>query len=182
MAKKKKSQDTEHEAIAALMSGKKLSAAHQKEVREIAEHLIDEFMRAVGYSDPGQRTDESGWRHLQLESAEGIAGIKDSDGELYLHTEAVVMPIPSDKDLIQALMRAALELNCGLAGTSSLGIRGTMLVVTTTVNLRSLGSPAEYGNCIHNVMALANAIDDDFKKKYGGTTRKRNTVSVPVPA
>ena len=119
---------------------------------------------------------------MQLESAEGIAGIKDSEEELYLHIEADVMPIPSDKDLIQALMRAALELNCSLGGASRLGIRGTMLVVSATLNLRSLGSPSEYRSCIHNVMALANAIDDDFKKKYGGTTRKRNTVAVAVSA
>jgi hypothetical protein len=182
MFKKKKPEYTTNKAIAALISGEKLSASHQKEVREIGENVIDEFMRAVGCEDPSRRTDQNGWRHLQLESAEGIAGIKDSGDELYLHVAAVVMPIPSDKDLIQALMRAALELNCGLPGTCSLGIRGALLVASATLNLRSLNSPAEYGNSIHNVMALANAIDDDFKKKYGGTTRKRKSVGVAVPA
>jgi hypothetical protein len=182
MANKKKSEATENQAIAALMSGEKLSDVHQKEVRGIAEHLIDDFIRSVGCPDPSRVTDSNGWRHLQLESAEGIVGIKDSDGELYLHVEAVVMPIPSDKDLIQALMRAALELNCSLAGASRLGIHGTMLMVSATLNLRFLNSPGEYANSIRNVIALANAIDDDFKKKYGGTTRKRNTVGVAVPA
>jgi hypothetical protein len=174
MARKKKSEETGNTAFAALMSGKKLSAAHQKEVKEIAEHLIDEFMREVGYEDPSDYTEPNGWRHLRLESAEGIAGIKDSDGELYLHVEADVMPIPSDMDLIQALMRAALELNCSLPGSCRVVIRGTMLLASVTLNLRTLHSSEEFGNAIHDVMALANEIDDDFKKKYGGTTRQRS--------
>jgi hypothetical protein len=180
MAKKKKSEGTENKALAALFNGKKLSAAHQKEVTAIAEHMIDEFMRAVGYEDPESRTDDNGFRHLQLESAEGVAGIKASEEELYLHVEAFVMPIPSDKDLIQAMMRAALEFNCTVPGACRLGIRGTMLVASATLNLRTLGSPQEYGDIIHKVMALANAIDDDFKEKFGGTTRKRNNGPVAV--
>jgi hypothetical protein len=172
MARKKKSEETE-KAFAALMSRKKLSAAHQKNLREIAEDSIDGFMSEVGL-DPSAQTDQNGWRHLQLESAEGVAGIKDIDGELYLHVEANVMPIPSDRDLIQALMRAALELNCSLPGPCRVGIHGTMLVASVTLNLRTLHSQEEFGNAIHDVMELANAIDDDFQKKYGGTTRHRS--------
>jgi hypothetical protein len=171
MARKKKSEETGNTAFAALMSGKKLSAAHQKEVKEIAEHLIDEFIREEGYE---AYTDPNGWRYLQLESADGIAGIKDSDGELYLHVEADVVQIPSDRDLIQALMREALELNCTLPGPCRVGIRGTMLVASVTLNLRDLHSSEDFGNAIYDVMWLANEIDDDFKKKYGGTTRRRS--------
>jgi hypothetical protein len=180
MATKRKSDEAGNKVIEALMSGKKLSIAQQKAVREIGEHVIDEFMRAVGHPDPSRLTDQNGWRHLQLDSAQGIAGIKEVEGELYLHVEAVVMALPSDKDPIQALMRAALELNCALPGACSLGIRGTLLVASATQNLRSLRSPADFGNSIHNVMALANAIDDDFRKKYGGTTRKRKSAAVAV--
>ncbi len=124
----------------------------------------------------------NGRRHIQLESAEGVAGISESEGELYLHVEAVVMAMPSDKDLIQALMREALELNCTLPGAASLGIRGTQLVASVTQNMRSLHSPSEYGNVIQMVMALANALDDDLKKKYGGTTRNRKKSAVAKSA
>ena len=182
MTRKKKTEETENKAFAALMSGKKLSAAHRKQVREIAEAAIDEFMREVGYENLSDYTDPNGWRHLRLESAEGIAAIKDIEGELYLHVEADVMPIPSDRDLIQGLTRAALELNCSLPGSCRVGIRGTMLLASVTLNLRTLHSSEEFGNAIHAVMELANEIDDDFRKKYGGTTRGRSGAIVAVTA
>jgi hypothetical protein len=182
MAKKKKSSepvektdDSISKVMEALIGGKKLSADDHKVARVIGEHQIEEFMKAVGIEDPSRLTDQHGWRHLQLESAAGIAGIKESEDELYLHVEADVIPLPSDRDLIQALMREALEFNVGLPGGSKLGIRGTQVVVSATESMRGLSSAAEYGQLIHRVMALANAIDDDLKQKYGGTTRKRNT-------
>jgi hypothetical protein len=173
MAKKKKAENTVDKAIETLMSGKKLTDADQKALRELGESCIDGFMRAVGIEDPSRLTDKNGWRHLQLESAKGIAGIKESEGELYLHVEALVMSLPSDRELIQALMREALELNCTLPGACSLGIRGTELVACATENMRSLSSPNEYGNLINMVMVLANTIDGGLNQKYGGTTRTR---------
>ena len=44
------------------------------------------------------------------------------------------MKLPSDRDLIQALMREALELNCTFPGACRLGIRGTELVACATEN------------------------------------------------
>jgi hypothetical protein len=173
MAKKKKAEDTRDKTIEALMGDKKLTGDDRKALREVGESCIDGFMRAVGIEDPTRLTDDNGWRHLQLESAEGVAGIKESEGELLLHVEALVMALPSDKDLIQPLMREALELNCTLPGACRLGIRGTQLLACATENMRSLHSPKAYGDLIHMVMALANAIDDGLKQKYGGTTRTR---------
>jgi hypothetical protein len=177
---KKKNDSIPSKALDALMSGKKLSVANRKELRELGESAIDGFMVAIGF-DPARLTDDNGWRHLRLESAEGIAGITESEDELYLHVEAVVMPLPSDKDLIQPLMREALELNCTLPGACSLGIRGTRLVASATENMRGLHSPQEYGNLVHLVMALANTIDDGMKQKYGGTTRSRKKLASPQP-
>jgi hypothetical protein len=178
---KKKTDSTSDKDLEALMSGKKLTAANRKALRELGESAIDGFMMAVGYKDLNRFIDENGWRHLELESAEGIAGITESEGELYLHVEALVMPLPSDKDLIQALMREALELNTKLPGACSLGIRGTQLVASATENMRGLHSAEEYGNLVHLVMALANTIDDGMKQKYGGTTRTRKK-STNAPA
>lgn len=171
MAKKKA--ETVNKAVDALFSGKKLTVAHRKELREAGESLIDGFMTSVGFKDPAAQTDVNGWRHLVLESAEGVAGITEAENELYLHVEATVMPLPSDRDLIQAMMREALELNCKLPGACSIGIRGTQLVASATENMRSLRSSNEFGGLIHSVMALANAIDDGLKEKYGGTTKAR---------
>ena len=133
-----------NKALEVLMSGKPLSAANRKAVREFGESQIDQFMVAVGFKDPAGMTDNNGWRRLRLDSAEGIAGIVENSDELYLHVEATVMPLPSDRDLIQALMREALELNCTLPGAGSLGIRGTQLVASATENLRTLHSPRAY--------------------------------------
>jgi hypothetical protein len=135
--------------------------------------IIDDFMRTVAHQDPEERTDENGWRHLTLGSARGIAGIAESEDELFLHAEAEVMPLPSDRDLLQALMREALETNCKLTGASTIAIRGKALVVAGTENMRKLRETEEFGNLISFVMSFANAIDDDWKQKYGGTTRTR---------
>lgn len=170
---RKKDEAKPSKAVEALMSGGKLTAAYRKELRELGGSIIDSFMIAVGFKDPAARTDQNGWRHLTLESADGIAGIAESEGELFLHVEAFVMPLPSDKDLIQALMRQALEMNCTLPGACSLGIRGTQLVASATENMRALRSPDAYGSLVHLVMSLANAIDDGLKEKYGGTTKTR---------
>lgn len=170
---RKKGEAKPSKAVEALMSGGKLTAAYRKELRELGGSIIDGFMVAVGFKEPDARTDENGWRHLTLESADGIAGIAESGGELFLHVEAVVMPLPSDRDLIQALMREALEMNCALPGACSLGIRGTRMVASATENMRTLRSAEAYGSLIHLVMSLANAVDDGLKEKYGGTTKTR---------
>ena len=151
----------------------KLTDGDRKALREVGELSIDMFMKAVGIDEPSRQTDKNGWRHLQRESVSGVAGIKESEGELYLHVEASIMPLPSDRDLIQALMREALELNTGLAGAGSLGIRGAELVMCATENVRTLKSPNEYGTLIYVIMGLANTFDDGLKQKYGGTTRTR---------
>jgi hypothetical protein len=171
--KKTETEKTPDKALEALLGGKKLTAANLKTLRQMGENCIDQFLKAVGAQDPTQLTDDHGWRHLTLESASGIAGISESEGELYLHVEAIIMPLPSDRDLIQALMREALELNCTLPGGTRLGIRGTQLVASATESMRNLLPPDGYGTVIHRVMALANAIDDGLKQKYGGTTRTR---------
>jgi hypothetical protein len=181
MARKKTSPPS-NKALEALMSGEKLSTEDQSTLREYGDAQIDAFMMAVGYKEPARFTDKNGWRHLQLESAEGIAGITISENELYLHVEALVMALPSDKDLIQALMREALELNCTLPGGCSLGIRGSQLVASATENMRLLNSAAEYGSILNGVMALANTMDESLKEKYGGTSKTRTTVRVAKPA
>ncbi len=170
---KKQSKSAVEKAFASLMGGKKLTEADRSLLRQVGESVIDDFMKAVGISEPERLTDENGWRHLTLESAKGIAGLIENDGELFLHVEAIVMQLPSDRDLIHALMRETLELNCKLPGASSLGIRGANLVASATENIRSIREPADYGSLIHSVMALANAIDDELQKKYSGTTRVR---------
>jgi hypothetical protein len=181
MAKKKTAESAaEDAAVEALFGGKTLTKTQLTELRQLGGSIIDEFMKSVGISEPARLTDENGWRHLQLESAEGVAGIKESEGELFLHVEAVVMGLPSDRDLLQALMRQALEFNCALAGACSLGIRGTRLCVSATVSMRALRNPGEYASLIHMAMAIANTLDDDWQQKYGGTTRTRQTQPAAV--
>jgi hypothetical protein len=179
MAKKKTADATTepNKALVALMSGKKLTASHLKTLRTLGESIIDAFLVHVGVEDPASRTDKNRWRHLRLESAEGIAGMTEQDGQLYLHVEAVIMKMPSDRDLIQGLMREALELNCTLPGACSIGIRGSQLVASATENMRSLRNPEEFATLIHTVMALANTLDDGLQAKYGGTTKTRKQSS-----
>ncbi|MCL4298467.1 MAG: hypothetical protein KJ077_22210 [Anaerolineae bacterium] len=150
-----------------------LSPEKRKQLKLAAEGQIDAFMRDVGYTDPAARTDEQGWRWFQMGSAEGRAGVLESDeGELFLRAEAVVMPLPSDKELILPLMRELLELNLVMASVERLGIKNETVFVSVTRSIMEL-QRGDFAKFIHSVMATADHLDDILIKKYGGTNRKR---------
>jgi len=164
-----------NKALETLHKGNKLTASDRKVLKVAAEAMIDAFMRGVKL-DPEELTDENGWRHLHLDSASGFACVNEADGELYLHAEALVMELPSDGDVLQALMREALQLNLNVAGTCRLGIRGKALICAATEDLRLVGSTDDFARLIHTVMGLANAIDDEYQKKFSRSTRTRKRV------
>ena len=144
----------------------------KKESKEAAESQIDAFMRKVGIEDPAAMTDEEGWRFFELGSARGRAGVVESENELYFRAEAIVMPLPSDNDLILPLMRSLLELNTGIAGMASIGIENETVVVKVTRQVGEL-RPDDFATCIHSVMSIADNLDDKLIEKYGGTSKKR---------
>jgi hypothetical protein len=150
------------------------------QVKKAAEAQIDEFMRQLGYKNPLEQTDEHGWRYLQVGSAEGRAGITESDGELFLRVEAKVMPnLPSDKELIVPLMRELLELNMDLSGSLRLGIRDEGVFATSTRPLMELRSN-DFVQSVYSVMELADTLDDTLIQKYGGTAKRRAEPSAPA--
>lgn len=141
--------------------------------KQAAESQIDAFMRKVGYENPSNMTDEVGRRFFTFGSAKGCAGVIESENELYFRTEAVVMPLPSDKDLILPLMRYLLEINAsGIAGMGSIGIQNETVVVTVTRQVAEL-HPDDFASCIQSVMSIADDLDDKLKETYGGTSKKR---------
>ncbi len=152
---------------------KDLSPEKRKQLKQAAEAQIDAFMREVGYDDPAGRTDEEGWRWFQLGSAEGRAGVMESEeGELFFCAEALVMQLPSDKALILPLMRELLELNLVMVGVERLGIKNEMVFVAVTRPIMELHKN-DFARSIHGVMATADHLDDLLIEKYGGTSRKR---------
>ena len=148
------------------------------QLKQAAESQIDAFMRKVGIADPSTMTDEDGWRFFNLGSAQGRAGVIESENELYFRAEAPIMPLPSDKDLILPLMRNLLELNTGIAGMASIGIANETVVVTVTRQVGDL-RPDDFASCIHSVMSIADDLDDKLIEKYGGTSKKRVPPDTP---
>jgi hypothetical protein len=136
-----------------------------------AEAKIDAFMKLVGYNPP-DRTDETGWRYFTLGSADGRAAIVQMESDLYLRVEALVMAMPSDKELILPLMRELLNFNIDLSGPTRLGIDGDNIYTALLYPVKALADD-EYGNMIHWTMSLADRLDDDLIKKYGGTSKTR---------
>ena len=136
-----------------------------------AETKIDAFMKQVGYNPP-DRTDETGWRYFTLGSADGRAGIVQVENNLYLRVEALVMSMPSDKELILPLMRELLNLNIELSGPVRLGIEGDNVYTSLLYPVKAL-KDEEYPDMIHWTMNLADQIDEGFIKKYGGTSKIR---------
>jgi len=141
-----------------------LTAVHRKELRELAESVIDRFITSEYVIGP--LIDENGWRHFGFESTEGVAGVIEHDGGLFLHVRAVVMTLPSHRDTARALMRAALKMNYTLPLECRLAIRGNRLVVATTANMGQLLAPAEYDFRIFLVMTLATAVGNRLRDKY----------------
>lgn len=151
-----------------------LSPEKRKQLKLAAEAQIDAFMREVGISDPAAMTDEQGWRHLQLGSAGGRVGVLESEaGELFFRAEALVMELPSDRELILPLMRELLEINLLMIGVERLGIKNEAVFVAVTRPIMEL-KKNDFANFIHSVMMTADNLDDQLLKKYGGTSRKRN--------
>ena len=150
------------------------AAAETANLRLLAEKQIDEFMRSVGYKEPREATDEQGWRHLHLGSADGQAGVVDVDGELFLRTQAFVMDTPSDGDLILPLMRELLEINCGLPLAGRLAIAQSKVWAEVMYPAKDAQADA-VARCIHQAMELADRVDDSLVERYGGTTKKRVT-------
>ena len=140
-------------------------------LKKHAEERIDAFMAKVGYNPP-ERTDEAGWRYFTLGSAEGRAGAIEVEGSIYLRVEALVMPMPADKELILPLMRELLAINMSMSGPSRLGIKEDQVYTALLYPVKALPDD-DYGTLIHWTMALADQLDDGLIKKYGGTSIQR---------
>src|SRR5512147_242292 len=82
----------------------KLPPEKLAQIKRAAESQIDVFMRQVGITDPAKLTDPEGWHYFTFGSADGRAAVVEYQGEMFLHAEAVVMQLPSDKDLLLPLM------------------------------------------------------------------------------
>ncbi len=141
------------------------------DLKKQADDRIDAFMVKVGYNPP-DRTDEAGWRYFTLGSAEGRAGAIEVEGNIFLRVEALVIPMPSDKELILPLMRELLALNVSLSGPVRLGIKDDQVYAALLYPVKALHDD-DYATMIHWTMTLADQMDDGLIKKYGGTTIPR---------
>lgn len=140
-------------------------------LKKHADEIIDAFMVKVGYN-PAERTDETGWRYFTLGSAEGRAGAIEVEGNIYLRVEALVMPMPSDKELILPLMRELLAINMSMSGPARLGIKEDQVYTALLYPVKALADD-DYATLIHWTMTLADQLDDGLIKKYGGTSIQR---------
>ena len=174
--------DSEQEAPAPAAADQQPAGPTPEELKALqieAEAKIDAFMKQVGYNPP-DRTDETGWRYFTLGSADGRAGIVQMGTELFLRVEAMIMPMPSDKDLILPLMRELLNINIDLSGPTRLGIEGDNIYASLLYPVKALADE-DYSNMIHWTMSLADRLDDDLIKKYGGTSKTRGGEPEPPP-
>lgn len=151
--------------------GKPQLAAERERLRTWACEQIDAFIRRTGMA-PEKFIDEDGWRWFEQGSATGFALVDEVDGEVYVQVAAGVMPLPADRDLIVPLMRELLELNTSILGSARFGIRNRRVHATVSAKVADLEA-ADFGVLINEVMALADAVDDDLAKKYGGSSKPR---------
>jgi hypothetical protein len=149
-----------------------LSLEQRKALKTQAELEIDQFMRKVGIKDPASLTDEEGWRHFKLGSADGRAGIIENEDSFSLRVEAYLMELPSDKELILPLMRELLNINSYLPGELKIGLIGDIVCSQVHVPLGNIEN-TDFGRLIHMVMSFTDNIDEQLLKKYSGTSRTR---------
>ncbi len=161
-------------ALPAMSAVELAMAAKLVKLRLIAERLIDDFLRERGVPDPVALTDEQGRRCFTYGSARCRASIVEDAGELYLHVDAFVLSLPSDKELIVPLMRELLELNLVLRGAVRLGIADEAVIALSIRPLMEL-QREEFVRNIESVMLVADELDDTLLAKYGGTTKQRRS-------
>ncbi len=134
---------------------------------------IERYLTANDIPRPEKVHEEDGRHYLLLGSALGRVGFIESDGDLYLHADAVVMKkLPSDQDLMVPLIRELLEPDAGLAESVRPCIAGDTVLVMAHRWLTDL-SETDVRESIETVMALAYGLDDGFAAKYSGTSRRR---------
>ncbi len=136
-----------------------LSESKRDKIKKATEQQIDDFMKRVGYANPAERTDENGGRWFNYGSARGRAGLieSDSDGEMFLRVESLVMELPTDEAQVLSLMHELLEANMTIAGPARLGISGDSVFVCATVPLVEL-VPGDVSAYIHSVMTIADSV------------------------
>ncbi len=153
----------------------KLPPEKLAQIKHAAESQIDAFLRQLGLNDVARLTDPDGWRYFTFGSADGRAAVVEHEGELFLHAEAVVMQLPSDKELLLPLMRELLEFNLRVAGAARLGIVRDYIfasIIQPVLQMRT----EEFSHIIHLVMQLADDLDDKLIEKYGGTSKPRLSI------
>lgn len=150
----------------------KRSAEEMAALQKKAEQYIDDFMIHIGYSDPAERTDEDGWRYFNLGSAEGRAGVFNTEDYLLLRVEAPIMSLPSDQDLILPLLRELMEFNMMILGECRIGIINETIYAAITYPVNAL-EEGDIRRCIDTVLKTADHLDDALMQKYGGTSIKR---------
>lgn len=157
------------------------SAAKPEKIRQAAELKIDKFMKRVGYDNPAERTDENGWRWLKFGSAQGRAGVveSDSDGEMYLRAEALAMELPSDPDQALPFMRELLEMNMTIPGAARLGINGQGVFVCGTIPLPGL-TVERVAAHIHSVMEIAASFGHPINEQLEPAEASQEQVDIPL--
>lgn len=153
------------------------SPAQLARLKAAAESMIDNFLLECGVEEPAAQTDEQGRRHLTFGSARCQLAVVEDEGELFLHANALVMELPSDKDLIVPLMRELLELNLRIHGAVRVGVSGELVIAMASRPVLEL-QVEEFSRCLYSVAAVADQIDDALRERYGGTAKQR----APRPA
>ena len=152
----------------------KLPPEKHAQVKRAAEAQIDNFLRQVGITDPAAATDPEGRRYFSRGPVEGRVYVTESDADLFLRTEAVVMQLPSDKELLLPLMRELLEFNAHVSGLARLGIERDWIFASSIQPVLELRGD-DFAQIINAVMQLAGERFDKLIEKYGGTTKPRRS-------
>lgn len=161
----------------------KKSAARLDKMKKAAEWQIDEFMKKVGYVNPGERTDADGWRWFDFGGVKGRAGITGSNEDMFLRAEAHAMDLPSDKDRMLTVLRDLMEANMNLAGPARLGIFGESVFVAATMPFIKLTANAAQAH-IQPVMEIAATLHEAYAeqlKKEGESQEQQRPPQMDGP-
>lgn len=142
------------------------------ELKRALQAQIDSFLIGAGITDPEVLTDEQGVRHFMVGSAQGRAWAGQAGDEVRLFVEALLLPLPSDGELILPLLRELLEFNHGLPGSAHIGIRDEHVWVSWNRRVEET-RPEDVAAAFAEVMGLADSIDDPLLSKYAGTVKGR---------
>lgn len=131
---------------------------------------IEDFLRNVGVKDLSP--DKNGWHSFRFADRQGWAGVVQEEDRAFLRVDALLMPLPSDKELLLPLYREMLEVNHAINITCRLSVRDERVWACDIRRIEWLDA-GKVASAVDETMRFAQRAAQRLTSRYGSSAVKR---------